>query len=1340
MSTATSKATAAAAADVTAAADGANNNSNNNNNKAKKKKKIRPKLKPISSMEENLAPSPENVGALMGFGNFVPTNSSSSRHLPRDGMEQQSDIMMAPTTTATATDTVGRVVAQEEVSVVAVAAATPPKTKIKQQRPSAKIQPRNPSSPYPQGQGSPRTPDADHYDDFGFDLVMNSATPKEAAAAPKTKNDNIKNASSSSLSAAAAGGGKKDPTKRHPPSPFLLRRVQSSDSYISPSDDEEDESSSSEEDVLYHHSQHQRDSLNDDRTEHVFVTERRRNEDHGRNNNNNEQPQPHFAPRRTSLIGNGNNQSTPDRSLISSSTADATTGSDAQDLIHPYQGRGVRNANSFSSSSSSFASSSDGALPQSYHHENNPTSSPISANLSQTFPKYNPQTDAALRGQSPPVTPPLLMRSYSVPQPPVPEGIMTQQLAIELKLSLSEEDDASSGRRFRSPGKEERTANDPPHRPTSTPSHESLSSADDPLIANELSVYAMSNTLRRKPSLESAASAGRHPPADDTATSTEGEAPTPVQSFYTSPQSAMLAATAQSQSSVKPRAATALHHDSSFLTNLRDGWMGGSVASVASATSEAEAEAEAEDTRSFGSPGGAFGEPGSPPDLSAKSSPRTPHSLAQSLAYSDEEENHNDRAYHRRRRRLTSCLDRGDGAKHRPGEAKFRLYSSRWMMLLYVSLLDLVSGWTCYTIAPVSTLTGDALGMEPENLVALFFAANVLATTCVPVVLSWIGLRRTVLLGALLLMIGNIVRSGNGLLGSTSDIDRLDDWRLYSGFLLAGLSQPLYQCTQSYVVLAWFPPLEKSFATGVALHSNRIGIGCAFVFGTLLVETSDDLIAYFHLLSVLSAVLFVAVAMQFDDAPPTPPSETARLIRGTLEKPITFARAPQGARPKPNDRTSGRMYSPKARRARPPSNKERKYLHGSADSESLRLPLLPSNASFGSLDGTQADSSVGASLDLIMEHIDTNDDAVAQVPALVIQGPAAKVSYGSTDISFAGVKQTLSEQTEDSSPASPFPNLRGDAARDGGGMLFQQGLEYNNFSQQLQAKHQLPPTEDDGAEPIIVQTSRHFDIFVRGDQIWCSLRACFARKGFSHCALAFATAGLTTNALSTFMDDLVTLDGSGQDSVGTVGGIFHLLIMVSSSLSGKRTDKADKHFIIIIALLALGALALELCSTNLDSGESFRSNLLVVALFLGPLQTLSTELGVEVVHPLSENIVFTNQQLFSNFLTAACIPLFKALRDISISLPFTYSLHLLLIMHALSTIYVATFDAENLRNKVEEREKKKLREQTKTPDQEISGSLLLPKPKRKQQPKPPIHRDKSWGKKYPFLIPSSSSM
>ena len=60
---------------------------------------------------------------------------------------------------------------------------------------------------------------------------------------------------------------------------------------------------------------------------------------------------------------------------------------------------------------------------------------------------------------------------------------------------------------------------------------------------------------------------------------------------------------------------------------------------------------------------------------------------------------------------------------------------------------------------------GNVLGVvDPKYLMALFLTTTVLNTTCKPVILRRIGLQRTVLFGALVLMLRNMVKSSVGTL------------------------------------------------------------------------------------------------------------------------------------------------------------------------------------------------------------------------------------------------------------------------------------------------------------------------------------------------------------------------------------------------------------------------------------------------------------------------------------------------------------------------------------------------------------------------------------------------
>jgi hypothetical protein len=178
---------------------------------------------------------------------------------------------------------------------------------------------------------------------------------------------------------------------------------------------------------------------------------------------------------------------------------------------------------------------------------------------------------------------------------------------------------------------------------------------------------------------------------------------------------------------------------------------------------------------------------------------------------------------------------------------------------------------------------------------------------------------------------------------------------------------------------------------------------------------------------------------------------------------------------------------------------------------------------------------------------------------------------------------------------------------------------------------------------------------------------------------------------STYMNYLVTLNGAGREYVGIVGGSFQLIIMISSLIIGKQTDKTRAYYSVTIAMLVFGAFGLAESGVSLDAnkGSDLRFTLLIVAALVGPLQPVSTELGVEVAYPLSENTVLVIQQLFSNLLSALFIPFFKTLKDIGIGgghdasgnekPEYTFSFYLLILLHAGATVFFATFNGRYLR-------------------------------------------------------------
>jgi len=719
--------------------------------------------------------------------------------------------------------------------------------------------------------------------------------------------------------------------------------------------------------------------------------------------------------------------------------------------------------------------------------------------------------------------------------------------------------------------------------------------------------------------------------------------------------------------------------------------------------------------------------------------------------------------------------------------------------------------------------------------------------------LSRLGLRRTVLFGSLLLMIGSIVKSGGMPPIIEANLEKgQGEWRVYVGFFLVGLSQPLYQCTPALLSASWFPERERTMATGVALNANQVGIGFAFIFGTLLVENSDDIPSYFGLLSIVSTLTFLGVLIQFDDAPPTPPSDTARVIRGTMDAGLPSVRdifesvrnlggssgfSGSGGRPTSASRESIASSAPSADREAQKSKNSRssggKRESGSRrSSRSSRKGQTGSATTHSSSSGrrTSGSGNTRRRTTSRLQHPESAGDtggfhALAPAPSPARWGPVApgKGIPVTSNVSSRGVtvpapspmmpggvagapsqeggdgestnqEGSVSTQQDDPSaiseqqPVNPFvapgPFIQyspGQGSPYDPNQTFPQGegnplnpstyaqqqtytgtpygypVNYQGYQQypqpvwdpryqqyvyfappmalpQYQVPHPyyqsyqnplprpylnryesadsvLPLPADNidvGAEPVLTITPHHLDIDIRDDQVLLSTRACLSRPGFIHALVAFTVSGIVINTLSTFMDYLVRLNGAGREYTGIVGGSFQFVIMISSLIVGQFTDRTRAYYSVTVGMLVLGAFGLAECGVNLDSdrGTELRWSLVIVAALVGPLQPVSTELGVDVVYPLSENTVLVIQQLFSNLLSALFIPCFKAFRDFGVRTSgvdneyaseqpqYTFSFYVLIVLHAAATVFFATFNGRYLRYE-HELEKKATQERKK---------------------------------------------
>ncbi|KAL7501462.1 hypothetical protein ACHAWT_010431 [Skeletonema menzelii] len=609
----------------------------------------------------------------------------------------------------------------------------------------------------------------------------------------------------------------------------------------------------------------------------------------------------------------------------------------------------------------------------------------------------------------------------------------------------------------------------------------------------------------------------------------------------------------------------------------------------------------------------------------------------------------------------------------------YKIYRARWLMLFYLSLLNLLSDWAGLSVAPIATLTSRAYNsqdggynynnqqqyqqaatyIQPETLVTIFLIASSFGTALEPWILSRLGLRRTIVFGAFCNMLGSLVKSGglppiSVLTVPSFHHGMYGKFALYIGFFCVGFAQPLFQCTPALLSASWFPEEERTLATSIALNSNQIGVGCAFIVGALWVQSPSQIANYFSLLSLFSILAFVGTALQLDDAPPTPPSGSSRIMRGTLE--VSIRDIIQKA-------SSSLLVESN-------SDHPRQYL----------------DDMFGRSAYRDDDASIGKNTNASCSAVNTSAQSLLRQHVFQQKGGPLAAASPSRDI------------LGQCNLAAPYST--------------DEGSVYDGC---------------DGAEPTVTQTPHHLEIDIRDDQIILAAKACFARKGFSHALVVFTVCGIVINTLSTYLDYLVRGDyyddeannvnanngDSGNVSeaskyVALIGALFQVIIMVSSVVIGAFTDRFRSYYMITLVLLVLGAFALAECGVSLDEnrGGDVRWTLLAVSALLGPLLPVATELGVEMAYPLSENTVLVILQLFCNATSALFIPLFQAVRDVGANMtnnadddgaanvlgsgrpPYTFSFYLMILLCAVSAVYFATFDGMYLRLEAEKAKKR----------------------------------------------------
>jgi len=219
-------------------------------------------------------------------------------------------------------------------------------------------------------------------------------------------------------------------------------------------------------------------------------------------------------------------------------------------------------------------------------------------------------------------------------------------------------------------------------------------------------------------------------------------------------------------------------------------------------------------------------------------------------------------------------------------KVKPQVFRQRWVQLIYLSLLALLSDWVCFSVAAASETFESSFGHSASSIIDIFLFTNVATSFIVTDVVANFGMQKSIQAAACFMALGCWFRAGVGFLPGQDGL--VDYSLLVAGTVLVGIAQPFFQCTPPLLSATWFANNERSTSTAIALNFNQIGIATAFLVGGSMATSSKGLENYLGLIALVTTLITVGTLLQFENEPPLPPSvsELEKKIKGEVEPPF----------------------------------------------------------------------------------------------------------------------------------------------------------------------------------------------------------------------------------------------------------------------------------------------------------------------------------------------------------------------------------------------------------------------------------------------------------------------
>ncbi|PCH42994.1 MFS general substrate transporter [Wolfiporia cocos MD-104 SS10] len=218
-----------------------------------------------------------------------------------------------------------------------------------------------------------------------------------------------------------------------------------------------------------------------------------------------------------------------------------------------------------------------------------------------------------------------------------------------------------------------------------------------------------------------------------------------------------------------------------------------------------------------------------------------------------------------------------------------RVYKRRWVGVLAIILLNIVSGTSLVWFGPIANDSTTAFGISLDAVNWLGNAVNLTYLAfgpLVPALYARIGVKRSCQLGGLLLVISAWVRYAGALRGSGKG----GYAGLLIGQIIAGTTQPLFQVLVPGYSERWFGLQGRTTATMVMSIANPVGNAIGQLISPLVGTPKESVLVMAIIYTAAAPFVFLV-----GDAPPTPPTYAAAQKSPSF---MSFVRAMVGREPR----------------------------------------------------------------------------------------------------------------------------------------------------------------------------------------------------------------------------------------------------------------------------------------------------------------------------------------------------------------------------------------------------------------------------------------------------------